>query len=177
LSCAIKSNSILLHFELLPAHPDDIVCRKVHERPCEHCVQGYTIIELGRRKCNEKAVEAEGALAKQKVEELLHQIDVSKQYLDEYRSHLARLKTEAEFDAEEMEALPDDTAKVVSDWKMKILACYFRENQARFFGKRGTSLLGFMILSNSKVEEERLKGIKDVKFVFTRLGKREGLQS
>jgi hypothetical protein len=157
------SNSVLLYFKLLPDHPNDIVCSRVHKRPCKHCVEGYTIVELCQRKCNEKAVETEGALAKQKkVEELLHQIDVSKQYLDEYRSHLTRLKTEAEFDREEMESLLDDRAKVVSDF----LACYFRENQARFFGKRGTSLLGFMIVSNSKVEEERLKGIKDVKFIF-----------
>jgi hypothetical protein len=63
-------------------------------------------------------------------------------------------------------ALPDDTAKVISDWKMKILACYFRENQAKFFGKRGISLLGFMIISNSRDESNFEKGMKDVKFVF-----------
>jgi hypothetical protein len=123
-------------------------------------VEGYTIVKFCLRKCNEKAVETEGALAKQKVEELLNQIDVPKQYLDEYRSHVARLKIEPESDGEEMEPLPDDTAKVVSDWKMKILPCHFCENQARFFGKRGTSLLGFMIISNTEVEE-RLKDIKD----------------
>jgi hypothetical protein len=163
-----QSNSVLLYFKLLPDHPNDIVCNMVHKSPCKHWVEGYTIVKLCRRKCcDEKAVEMEGALAKQKVEELLHQIDVSKQYLDEFRSHLARLKTEAEFDGEEMESLPDDTtAKVVSDWKMKILACYFHENQARLFGKRGTSLLGFMIIFNSNVEEERLQGIKDVKIIF-----------
>ena len=31
---------------------------------------------------------------------------------------------------------------------MKILACFFRKNQALFFGKRGTSLLGFMVITN-----------------------------
>jgi hypothetical protein len=49
---------------------------------------------------------------------------------------------------------------------MKILACYFRENQARFFGKRGTSLLGFMIVTNSTDEEDQKNGVKDVRFVF-----------
>jgi hypothetical protein len=63
-------------------------------------------------------------------------------------------------------ALPDDTAKVISDWKMKILACYFRENQAKFFGKRGISLLGFMVISNSRDEFNVERGMKDVKFVF-----------
>eukprot|EP01046_Picozoa_sp_COSAG06_P017344 COSAG06_NODE_1175_length_10410_cov_7.148579_1_plen_64_part_00 len=35
---------------------------------------------------------------------------------------------------------------VTTDWKMKILSAFFRENQALFFGKRGTSLLGWMIV-------------------------------
>lgn len=49
---------------------------------------------------------------------------------------------------------------------MKILACYFRENQAKFFGKRGVSLLGFMIITNSRDEEARAKGEQNVKFCF-----------
>jgi hypothetical protein len=100
------------------------------------------------------------------VEETLHQIDVCGQYLNEYRSHLARMKTESEYDAAKSESLPDDTDKVISNWKMKILACYFRENQGKLFGKRGISLLGFMIVTNSKEEEERQKDLKDVQFVF-----------
>ena len=149
-------------------HPDDIVCEQRHEHkcPCKHCTEGYTIIDECKRKCNSKADETFDTLGKQQVEETLHQIDVCEQYLDEYRSHLARLKTDSEYDVEEIESLPDDTAKVISDWKMKILACYFRENQGKFFGKRGTSLLGFMIVTNSMDEEDREKGMKDVRFVF-----------
>jgi hypothetical protein len=105
-------------------------------------------------------------LGKQTVEETLHQIDVCWQYLGEYQSHLACLKTKSEYDAAELELLPDDTVKVISNWKMKILACSFRENQRKFFGKRGISLLGFMIVMNSKDEEGQNKGMKDISFVF-----------
>jgi hypothetical protein len=49
---------------------------------------------------------------------------------------------------------------------MKLLACYFRENQAKFFGKRGVSLLGFMIGSNLRDEESRVAGLKDVRFIM-----------
>jgi hypothetical protein len=126
----------------------------------------YSIIRQCRDKCLEKSRQAQDILAKQHLENLLFQIDQCKDYLDEYRSHLVRLKTEEEFDKQEMDLLPDDTAKVICDWKMKILACYFRENQARFFGKRGTSLLGFMIIINSMIEDERSRGIKDVRFVL-----------
>ena len=153
---------------MLTDHPEDIVCteKEKHKRPCKHCVEGYTIVEECRRKCSQKAGETFDILGKQQVEETLHQIDVCGQYLNKYRSHLARLKTESQYDAAELESLPDDTAKVISSWKMKILACYFRENQGKFFGMRGISLLGFMIVTNSKEEEERQKGMKDVRFVF-----------
>jgi hypothetical protein len=40
--------------------------------------------------------------------------------LDEYQSHLARLKTEAEFAAKELEELNDDTTKVISDWRREM---------------------------------------------------------
>ena len=76
----------------------------------------------------------------------------------EYRSHLARHKAEAEYDEAEFSAMPLNTARVVSDYKMKILSCYFRQNQKKWFGKRGTAALGFMIVCHANDEgmlEER----------------------
>ena len=67
-----------------------------------------------------------------------------------FRAHLAQKQIESDFDETELEQLPAGVAMMVGDWKMKILACYFRENQARFFGKRGCSLLGFLILVNRR---------------------------
>ena len=96
------------------------------------------------------------------LEELMHDIEVRKQDFVEYRSHLARHKSEDEYNKSVMENLQDDEAIVTSDYKMKLLSCFFRENQKKFFGKRGTSLLGFMICYNSKIEENKQKGIKDV---------------
>lgn len=81
----------------------------------------------------------------------------SKEYLDHYRSHLVRLKTEEKFGLEEHESLPDDTTIIISNWRMKILACYLRENQARFFGKRSVCLIGFMNISNSEAENAKMK--------------------
>jgi hypothetical protein len=105
-------------------------------------------------------------LDRQQYEEMLHDIDLSVADLNEYRSHLPRLKTEAEFDAKELHELPDDVTKDISDWKMKILSAFFRENQGRFFGKRGTSLIGHMLIRNSEDADARAKGLKDVRFVF-----------
>jgi hypothetical protein len=49
---------------------------------------------------------------------------------------------------------------------MKILSCFFRENQKKWFGKRGTSMLGFMITTNPKDPDEKAKGMRDVSFVM-----------
>jgi hypothetical protein len=49
---------------------------------------------------------------------------------------------------------------------MKILACYFPKNKGKFFGKRGTSLFGYMLISNSPNPDAREKGLKDVKMVM-----------
>ena len=61
-----------------------------------------------------------------------------------------------------MRSLKKDTAIVVSDFKMKILSMYFRENQRKFFGKRGTACLGFMVMTNVDGKE----GQVDVHFFF-----------
>jgi hypothetical protein len=45
---------------------------------------------------------------------------------------------------------------------MKILPMYFRENQRKFFGKRGTACLGFIIITNAEDKE----GEVDVDFIF-----------
>jgi hypothetical protein len=102
----------------------------------------------------------------QEMEELLHEMDCRKEDLIEYRGHMARHLSEDTWAAEKLEKLEDDEAIVTSDYKMKLLSCFFRENQKKWFGKRGTSLLGFMIATNPIDEESKVKGIKDVTFVM-----------
>jgi hypothetical protein len=105
-------------------------------------------------------------IALQEMEELKYEIDCRKDDLVEYRSHMARHLSEDVSAADKLETLKDDEAIVTSDYKMKILSCFFRENQKKWFGKRGTSLLGFMITTNSSDEESKAKGLKEVTFVM-----------
>ena len=51
--------------------------------------------------------------------------------LSEYWSHLARHKSKGNYDAKEIKHLEKDTAIIGSDYKMKILACYFCKNQQK----------------------------------------------
>jgi hypothetical protein len=54
--------------------------------------------------------------------------------LREYRSHLAWHVAEEKFAAKELENLANNEAIVISNYKMRILACYFREAQSKWFG-------------------------------------------
>ena len=96
------------------------------------------------------------------LEEQVHDIEVRKQDLIEYRSHLARHKSEDDYAKQVMENLEDNEAIVNSDYKMKLLSCFYRENQKKWFGKRGTSVLGFMICTNAKIEDKKQKGEKEL---------------
>jgi hypothetical protein len=102
----------------------------------------------------------------QKLEEDIHEMHVCRDNLIEYRSHLARHKSEDQFASNQYANLQDDEAIITSDYKMKVLACFFRENQKKWFGKRGTSVLGFMIATNPVDQEDKEKGIKDLQFVM-----------
>lgn len=95
-------------------------------------------------------------LKKQQLAKYDHDITAAKEDLLEYRSHLARHKSKGDFDAKELEELQNDTV-VTSDYKMKILSCFFCENQGKWFGKRGTSCLGFMIVTNSITDGDETK--------------------
>ena len=70
------------------------------------------------------------------LEERVHDIDVRQNDLDEYRSYLARHKSEYSYAKELIEKLEDDAALVTCDYKMKLLSCFFRENQKNFFGEK-----------------------------------------
>jgi DNA-binding Xre family transcriptional regulator len=101
-------------------------------------------------------------VALQEMEELKHEIECQKEDLVEYRSHMARHLSEDVSAANKLETFKDDKAIVASDYKMKILSCFFRENQKKWFGKRGTLLLGFMLTTNLSDKESKAKGLKEV---------------
>jgi hypothetical protein len=102
----------------------------------------------------------------QKLEEHHYEIDECIMNLKEYRGHLARHVSEDSYAQSKIDNLCDDEAIVTSDYKMKILSCFFRETQKKWFGKRGTNLLGFMITTNALNKADKLQGVKDVQFVF-----------
>ena len=78
-----------------------------------------------------------------KINEMTHEIEDCRQNLMDYRAHLALKFEEHQGNIGLRNDLKDNEAEVICDWKMKLLSCYYQENQQLFFGKRGTSCIGF----------------------------------
>ena len=97
----------------------------------------------------EEADQLAGATEVEKEEfyELGLEINERRRLLIELRSHKVRKKTESDYDRQQLQSLKPNECIVISDFKMKILAMYHRENQRLFFGKRGIACLGFMVIT------------------------------
>ena len=151
---------------------DDIVCpnKDLHGPSYTQYIERFSIFnELKDAiKQKEMAMTEENSTTKQKNElhQLRYEVETCIHNLCEYCGHLARQTAEEEKAIQELEDLLDNEALVICDYKMKILACYFRENQKKFFGKRGTTTFGSMIVTNPEDVELKTKGVKDVSFVM-----------
>jgi len=151
-----------------PKNPSDIVCQHQddHRPSCIDCAKPFAILEQLQSLLEEKQQsKPESECTTTELElysECAHEIERAYTNLKEYRSHLARHKAEQDFASEELDNLQDDEAAVTSDYKMKILAAFFRMNQQKWFGQRGITGLGFMIAYNNPEEPSK----KIVKFLL-----------
>ena len=75
---------------------------------------------------------------------------------------MARHLSEDAAAKEELDALQDDEAAFRVDYKMKILPAAYRESQKMWFGKKGTTMIGAMIIINDKDGGD----MKNVNFVM-----------
>jgi hypothetical protein len=135
---------------------------------CTQCTLGYRIVQTLSSFHSTRGPNSAAAIDRDQFEEQTRTIVECQSDLDEYRSHLARQYSEALYEEKRIDELPNDTALVKCDWKMKILSCWFRENQQKFFGKSGTPCIGFMIVVNAPVDKDNpdLPPRKDVTFVM-----------
>ena len=125
---------------------DGILCeeRNNHKNSCSECSVGYAIIEEITSLVNNGDSSILTPLEKSHMSNDCETISLCKLNLDTLRSHLARHFTEAQSDCFDLANLDDITAIVISDFKNNILDMMFRENMGKFFGKNGTTDLGFM---------------------------------
>lgn len=130
-----------------------------HCGPCKHCEDAFQIFcDLNVWNERAKANHNLGGAEAEKYVELGNEILRCRKNLIDLRSHIARIKVEYNYYRRSLHKLGSKegtkSAIVVSDYKMKINPLYYRENQKKFFGKRGTSCLGFLVLSNADGKEQ-----------------------
>ena len=101
-----------------------------HQPACTECAQAFSVVSKLSAAFVSKKAEARTASNDnsvwllQQLKEYDYDIKMTKRDLVEYGSHLARHKAKGGFDLSKTASLDDDTAIVVSDWKMKILSCF-----------------------------------------------------
>ena len=147
----------------LHSSDEPTACTSEHKGPCKECEDSLQVfsdmIDLAKKAQSIQGIPPE---KKEQYFELQKEIEKCRKNLIDWRSHIVRKKVESGFSRDEISSLQPDEAIVVSDFKMKILPMYFRENQRKFFGKRGTACLGFMVLTNAEGKD----GEVDVHFFF-----------
>jgi hypothetical protein len=133
-----------------------------HRGPCQDCINGFHLFEILEAKIALLAtLDHLTPLHHDKIDELSGDLADCKINLRHYRAHLILKHTETKADDNMLLDMKDDEITIICDWKMKILSMFFRETMQQFFGKRGTSCLGFMLISNSDSPE-----MKNVQFHF-----------
>jgi hypothetical protein len=131
--------------------PDEpIECTEIHLGVCSRCFDSFAIFsKIDALIQSIKLMTPQAPSFEDDIALYSYQLDTCRQNLLEYRAHLVLKYDEREADKEEILNLQRHQAIVVCDWKMKILPMFFRETQQQFFGKRGTSMIGFMVIYNS----------------------------
>jgi hypothetical protein len=146
---------------------DPIECpnKHLHQGVCSRCFDSFSIFpKINTWISRVKEMQMSPALDDD-IHFLEHEVKTCRQNLIDFRAHQVLKYDEKEADKEELLALKPNQAIVISDWKMKIIQQCFREKQEEFFGKRGTSLIGFMTISNQEGEVNG-SADKDVTFNF-----------
>lgn len=128
-----------------------------HINACKDCSNSFQLFSdlLQHHKAIDEALEENNVYSRNNIlqdDMLAWKVQIEDQLRNflHYRSHLAQAKDEAKWDEEFCENLGEDECVVVFDFKMKILASYYREKQKDWFSKRGFSCLGVMIVFGHK---------------------------
>jgi hypothetical protein len=143
----------------------DVTCakymQKKHIGPCGDCFESFQILDYMHKLHSRVHVELETKtffVGSPAVEDdmniMLDELNEFFRLLLKYREHVAQREDEDIYDSEFFSTLKEDEVVVVLDYKMKILAAYFREKQVDWFSKRGFSCLGVLLYFGSSSDED-----------------------
>ena len=142
---------------------DPIPCKhrsqKSHLPPCNECTECFKLISdlLTMHEEVTSGIQCPNSRQGDTLLRLGEEIHQCKRNLEDYRAHIVQKWWEGIEEASFYKNLKPGEAAVICDWKMKILERFFRENMQRFFGKKGFSCLGFMVVFGSNDENKEVK--------------------
>ena len=148
-----KHICMCMHCGFYDEDNDPIQCNSNHKQfPCQDCQDSFTIFDdlLDFHIKARTFIESSNLCEKNPeiYDDILQwetMIKNSERDLIDYRAHLAQKVSEHEFDKKEYADFENDESIVVMDYKMKVLACSYREKQLDWYSKRGISVLGVEI--------------------------------
>jgi uncharacterized membrane protein YgdD (TMEM256/DUF423 family) len=83
------------------------------------------------------------------------------EHLQYYLAHLSRDKMQSHAKQIQHKDLKPDEAMVVIDWKMRFLMACFREAQVEYFGKKGISWQGAMVVRHLTLVEQAARAAQE----------------
>lgn len=157
ISCGLHCNDEPIN---CPIRQDQSKC---HKGPCSDCEESFSVfsdlldmVQATQHLDHIKLSEVK----REQFYELEMELKRCLKWFTHWRSHIVRKKVESQFFRKELQELGSDELICQCDFKMKILQHSLKETKEQFFGKRGTSCLGFMLMSNPEQKE----GVVDVHF-------------
>jgi hypothetical protein len=141
-------------------------CDKVHETICPHCSAIHLLKEDINLAINTMSFDqnppgsTEQDLQSEPSEDdpeskasLICYATKLHQNLDTYWAHTVRSVQDKNQLQSMIDSLEDGEVLIISDWKMKMQALYFRESMVMFFSKRGIPWFGTMMIRKKRSEE------------------------
>lgn len=133
-----------------------------HSLPCEQCQRSienimdmYDLHDEVRLAVKAFMPKYHNSIILDDVETWREEIDEVQNNLRDFRAHICQKEDEAIYERHTLRSMKNYEVMVISDYKMKILPAQFREPQKNYFGKRGFSCLGFMVIYPSRSLSER----------------------
>lgn len=134
--------------------------KKEHTDPCKDCSESFHLFKgifefhskMDKQLKNKGAYE-NNIMLEDDMKTWRKNIQVQLRNFLHYRGHIAQAIDEAEWDRTFYAKLGEDECIIVFDFKMKILASFYREKQKDWFSKRGFSCLGVMIIFGRKQKQ------------------------
>ncbi len=128
-----------------------------HDLACSECDRYTSLFSSLREKIGE-------VICDETEEELYYDLKEAEQNILSWKAHILRVQHQDKAKKAVLDALDETSGLLIIDWAMKVLPARYRESMKAWYGKRGMSMAGFVLVTRSN-EEEALQKFTYVVFL------------